>query len=161
MQCAARMTGASALTGSALRVYFANDTALTTMTDGSLCPTNKLDVVQYLEPPPPEREFLISPPGSPPVGWEPVVEESPNTKTLAEDLVKALTRLAEQQEQEHGEEGHAPSGEGPVLVVPESHGEVPSVMVHESEGGDAASSLRSIAETKTGIAGMHTARPPL
>ena len=140
---------------SILRVYFASETPLSTLPDGMLCPTRSLDGVQYLEPPPPVREFLISPPGSPPVGWEPVAEESPNTKTLAEDLMKALTRLAEEQSAEER------AAEGPVLIIPESSGDVPSVLVHESEGSTTTDSKHSITETKTGIAGMHTARPPL
>lgn len=48
---------------------------------------------QFLKPPPLERNFLISPPGSPPVGWEPIREDPPNSRTLAEDLVTALNRL--------------------------------------------------------------------
>lgn len=31
------------------------------------------------------RNFLISPPGSPPVGWEQTLEEAPNSQTLADD----------------------------------------------------------------------------
>ncbi len=40
-----------------------------------------------------DRNFLISPPGSPPVGWEPVVEDPPNRDTLADDLIRALGAL--------------------------------------------------------------------
>ena len=47
----------------------------------------------YLRPPDLEKNFLISPPGSPPEGWEPVVEDAPNAATLAEDLQRALERL--------------------------------------------------------------------
>lgn len=47
----------------------------------------------YLSVPGIEKNFLISPPGSPPVGWEPVREDPPNTETLAEDLVAALTTI--------------------------------------------------------------------
>ncbi|KAG8885972.1 carbohydrate-binding module 1 protein [Tulasnella sp. 331] len=39
------------------------------------------------------KNFLISPPGSPPVGWEPAAEEPPNTAALAADLLAALQRL--------------------------------------------------------------------
>ncbi|KAG8905861.1 carbohydrate-binding module 1 protein [Tulasnella sp. 403] len=39
------------------------------------------------------KNFLISPPGSPPVGWEPAEEEAPNAETLAADLIAALHRL--------------------------------------------------------------------
>jgi len=48
---------------------------------------------QYLRPPAIEKNFLISPPGSPPVGWEPIKEEPPNPTPLADDLMAALRRL--------------------------------------------------------------------
>ena len=47
----------------------------------------------YLAPPRLEKNFLISPPGSPPVGWAPVKEDPPNAAPLAADLIAALTRL--------------------------------------------------------------------
>ena len=49
---------------------------------------------QHLEPPPLTRNFLISPPGSPPEGWEPIVEDPPNSATLAKDLMAALEKLS-------------------------------------------------------------------
>ncbi|TFY51362.1 hypothetical protein EVG20_g11032 [Dentipellis fragilis] len=47
----------------------------------------------YLYPPAIEKNFLISPPGSPPVGWEPIKEEPPNVTPLADDLIAALRKL--------------------------------------------------------------------
>jgi calcipressin-2 len=47
----------------------------------------------HLRPPPIEKNFLISPPGSPPVGWEQVAEEPPNAMPLADDLIAALHKL--------------------------------------------------------------------
>ena len=47
----------------------------------------------YLRPPTPEKNFLISPPGSPPVGWEQVREDPPNATPLADDLMQALREL--------------------------------------------------------------------
>ncbi|KAF8496784.1 Calcipressin [Russula emetica] len=47
----------------------------------------------HLRPPAIEKNFLISPPGSPPVGWEQVTEEPPNAMPLADDLIAALRKL--------------------------------------------------------------------
>ncbi|WRT70556.1 uncharacterized protein IL334_007554 [Kwoniella shivajii] len=47
----------------------------------------------HLAPPALPHNFLISPPGSPPEGWEPIPEEGPNTTILAEDLQRALESL--------------------------------------------------------------------
>ncbi|PWN47635.1 Calcipressin-domain-containing protein [Violaceomyces palustris] len=44
-----------------------------------------------------DKNFLISPPGSPPVGWEPIREDPPNRDTLAEDLMRALGELRDTQ----------------------------------------------------------------
>lgn len=57
-------------------------------------PRTPLDVgTVHLRPPEAERNFLISPPGSPPEGWEPIVEDGPNTAPLADDLRRALEAL--------------------------------------------------------------------
>ncbi|KAF7972984.1 hypothetical protein HWV62_16466 [Athelia sp. TMB] len=47
----------------------------------------------YLRVPAIERNFLISPPGSPPEGWEPIKEDPPNATPLADDLIAALQKL--------------------------------------------------------------------
>ncbi|SPO40324.1 uncharacterized protein PSFLO_05806 [Pseudozyma flocculosa] len=44
-----------------------------------------------------DKNFLISPPGSPPVGWEPIREDPPNRDTLADDLMRALGELRDTQ----------------------------------------------------------------
>ncbi|KAJ6457097.1 Calcipressin [Mycena vitilis] len=78
-----------------LRVYRADP--------NPLLPTDTNDVVpeaNYLRPPAIEKNFLISPPGSPPVGWEPIKEEPPNAAPLADDLMAALRKL--QLNEKHG-----------------------------------------------------------
>ncbi|KXN91958.1 hypothetical protein AN958_11018 [Leucoagaricus sp. SymC.cos] len=76
-----------------LRVYRAdpnpllpNDPDLSTIPEGN-----------YLQPPVSDKNFLISPPGSPPVGWESIREDPPNAAPLAEDLMEALKKLHVQQ----------------------------------------------------------------
>ena len=45
----------------------------------------------YLQPPQPQKQYLISPPGSPPDGWEPVKERAPAVNF---DLITAIANLA-------------------------------------------------------------------
>lgn len=61
-------------------------------------PNPEDDSLRYLAPPVPEKNFLISPPGSPPEGWEQIKEDPPNEAPLADDLLAALRRLQEEQE---------------------------------------------------------------
>lgn len=78
----------------ALRVYF-----------GPHSSTLRMEGNESLPVPATDRNFLISPPGSPPVGWEPVREDPPNTDTLADDLIKALGSL---RDRGLGVESHSP-----------------------------------------------------
>ncbi|KAG5642327.1 hypothetical protein DXG03_003002 [Asterophora parasitica] len=72
-----------------LRVYRADPNPLT-VDDyfGNMVPE-----ANYLRPPATEKNFLISPPGSPPVGWEQIREDPPNATPLADDLIQALLQL--------------------------------------------------------------------
>jgi hypothetical protein len=59
------------------------------------------EIDQHLRPPSPDRQFLISPPASPPVGWTQIRESEPNRNTLAPyDLISALANLTPGQDHE-------------------------------------------------------------
>ncbi|GAA5920230.1 hypothetical protein JCM1841_000431 [Sporobolomyces salmonicolor] len=103
-----------------------------------------------LSVPPLSKNFLISPPGSPPVGWEQIEEEAPNTQVWhegdepgegptegtmmsekwADELVRALRFLsvesnadedAEDEELEHDDDAEGQSVEGTTqLILPSS-----------------------------------------
>ncbi|EJD48716.1 Calcipressin-domain-containing protein [Auricularia subglabra TFB-10046 SS5] len=73
----------------------------------------------HLAPPRLEKNFLISPPGSPPVGWEQAVEDPPNATPLAADLIHALTRL--QIEQQDGVQRRSSAG-GVEIVYEDADG---------------------------------------
>lgn len=80
-----------------LRAYFGPQTTLPLHQHG--------DGMDHLEVPTTDRNFLISPPGSPPVGWEPIKEDPPNRETLADDLIRALGSL---RDKGLGVQGHHP-----------------------------------------------------
>lgn len=75
-----------------LRVYRADPNPLIPPRDGSLT-HGFIPEANFLRPPEIEKNFLISPPGSPPVGWEPIKEDPPNAAPLADDLMAALRKL--------------------------------------------------------------------
>jgi len=78
--------GREARNGSAMRVYFGPPSSVLLASDSE----------DALAVPSTDKNFLISPPGSPPVGWEPIREDPPNRDTLAWDLMKALGELRDQ-----------------------------------------------------------------
>ncbi|KAF9932282.1 hypothetical protein FBU30_008577 [Linnemannia zychae] len=83
-QCAKAQLHNTTFENTVLRVYFGQHTE--TVID----PASR-----YLHPPELEKNWLISPPGSPPVGWSQVREDPPNSLHLAEDLVQALLEMGQ------------------------------------------------------------------
>ena len=72
---------------------------------------------RYLLPPTTDKNFLISPPGSPPVGWEPIREDPPNAAPLADDLIMALKKLQIEQRHRRGGSVDGNGGRGSVEVL--------------------------------------------
>lgn len=96
----------------------------------------------HLRPPAVEKNFLISPPGSPPVGWESMREERPNDAPLADDLIVALRQL--QFSQERHRDSSSPSfsvlidpdeGPGVGIFVEDCDVESPSSGQSDDSGG--------------------------
>ena len=120
-----------------LRVFRADRTPIPTYTRSGASsgasspsghPLDKKFSPYHLAPPAIEKNFLISPPGSPPVGWESLREEAPNHAPLADDLITALRKL--QFPQPSGRPG-SPSLS--VLIEPE---EGPGVGVYVEDCAD-------------------------
>uniref|UniRef100_A0A2R5LG24 Putative calcineurin-mediated signaling pathway inhibitor dscr1 n=1 Tax=Ornithodoros turicata TaxID=34597 RepID=A0A2R5LG24_9ACAR len=84
----------------ALNCYFAQAAS-----PGECSPGSSL-----LQPPLPQRQFLISPPASPPVGWEPREEAEP---CLSYDIITALASLTPGESHEL----HPASGSQPGIIV--------------------------------------------
>ena len=140
-----------------LRVYRADPTPI-------LTPSGSGEGNIYLRPPEHEKNFLISPPGSPPVGWEPIREEPPNPTPLADDLMAALKKLKVQEETRH-------RGPGPeVLIAPEDDGVGIGVYVEDCDGGEGGQAHEEheevwvygeTAPARTRWKPMPTAMPPM
>src|SRR3954454_15039086 len=75
------LDGAAILGETRARVYFGEPTAIG-------------EEKKYLERPDAGRLFFISPPPSPPVGWEIRHEDPPNKEVYAEDLAEKLAKLS-------------------------------------------------------------------
>jgi len=80
----------------------------------------------HLEPPNPDKPFLISPPASPPVGWKQVFEERP---IINYDLMAAVANLAPGESHEL----HPPSPCHPAIIVhicedPEGFADRPKIL---------------------------------
>lgn len=73
---------------------------------------------KHLPVPVTDKNFLISPPGSPPVGWEPIHEDPPNTVTLADDLMRALENLAMEQKLDESQPSTPTHSRGGSLSTP-------------------------------------------
>ncbi|KAK7053728.1 Calcipressin-domain-containing protein [Favolaschia claudopus] len=104
-----------------LRVYRADPNPLLPMEPGG----DLVPEANYLRPPEIEKNFLISPPGSPPVGWEPIKEDPPNAAPLADDLMVALRKLQMQEKSSSGSPGVE------VLIEPDDGGSGVGVYVQD------------------------------
>ncbi|KAL8953895.1 MAG: hypothetical protein Q9222_000269 [Ikaeria aurantiellina] len=127
---------------------------------------------QHLQAPQSQKMFFISPPPSPPFGWEVRNEGPPNKEVHAEDLASALAGLRQRPEaaamdasdpqierERGGDEGSGRSGSSTTMVYqPERHGGspgLPAVVVEDTTGSEGESPVEG------GKILAHTARPPV
>ncbi|KAF2479125.1 calcipressin [Neohortaea acidophila] len=143
-----------AVLGERIRVYFGVETKV------------ELDEDRHLRAPKSDKLFFISPPPSPPMGWEMRDEEPPNKEVHAEDLAAALANLSARPapdaalEQPTGRVTRQRSGTGTVVYDPEEHGHSPALPAIAVE--DTSESLEPHSEME-GVEKkfVHTSRPPV
>jgi hypothetical protein len=146
-----------AIMGERVRVYFGQPTSIETKDE-------------HLPLPDAGKLFFISPPPSPPHGWEMKLEGAPNKQVHAEDLAEALAKLhhkprtdlpaSPMSDGEIERRGHR-SGSSTTIYRPEDHGDSPMLPAIAIEDfTDEPQSISPIeCETKPIMA--HTARPPV
>jgi len=148
--------------GSRVRVYFGLETD-----------TSAAD--QHLRAPHTEKLFFISPPPSPPHGWEIRNEEPPNKEVLPDDLALALARLqarsnAPVSPDSPGDAMDIDSADvlgsrkrsGSVIVYhPEDHGDSPNLPAISVEDLTDEPSDVSLVESNSPRLIAHTMRPPI
>ncbi len=145
------------LFGSRVRVYFGEPT-----------PTDPLPD-QHLRAPKASKQFFISPPPSPPHGWESKDEGPPNKEVHADDLVAALERLSARRQAAPPSPTGVPGKEGwgrrsrssTVVYDPGDHGDspdLPAVIVEDTtESSEELMDFKG--ENKQPM--IHTSRPPV
>jgi hypothetical protein len=146
-----------AIMGERVRVYFGQPTSIETKDE-------------HLPLPDAGKLFFISPPPSPPHGWEMKLEGAPNKQVHAEDLAEALAKLHHKPRTDlpaspmsDGEvEGRRHrSGSSTTIYRPEDHGDSPMLpAIAVEDFTDEPQSISPIEREATPIM-AHTARPPL
>jgi hypothetical protein len=153
--------------GYRVRVYFGMNT-----------PLNPSD--QHLPLPKSDRLFFISPPPSPPMGWEMKEEDAPNKIVHPEDLAAALARLHARPQNEAlspvesdpSPIGRRRTGSTTIVYHPEDHGDSPNLPAIAVEDTTETPGILTPTDAMEGIEGpiqsqkaqgktLSTARPPI
>ena len=141
--------------GERVKVYFGQPT--------SIAPKD-----EHLNLPDAGKLFFISPPPSPPHGWEMKLEEAPNKQVHAEDLAEALAKLHHRTEtdlpasplSDGGQEGARPrSGSSTTIYDPNAHGHSPNLPAIAVEDLTGENNISPIETEKPILA--NTSRPPV
>lgn len=141
--------------GERVRVYFGQPT-----------PIEAKD--EYLNLPDAGKLFFISPPPSPPHGWEMKLEDAPNKQVHGEDLAEALAKLHHTPRTDmpaspisDGESGggRRRSGSSTTIYHPSDHGHSPNLPAIAVEDLTGEYDISPIEVERPIFA--HTARPPV
>ena len=149
-----RLLDGETLFDNRIRVYFGEATPIEPPQD------------QHLQAPRLEKQFFISPPPSPPVGWEMRHEDPPNKEVHPDDLTSALERLSHRKiDVETASPTYADnrqrSGSVTIVYHPKDHGmspDLPAIAVEDTTGR--SGTISPIEEEPKKIL-AHTARPPV
>lgn len=129
-------------------------------------PTNIEPKDEHLNLPDAGKLFFISPPPSPPHGWEMKLEDAPNKQVHAEDLAEALAKLHHKPRtdlpaspsSDGGRGGRARSG-STTIYNPSEHGLSPNLPAISVEDMTGENEISPIEAEKPILA--HTSRPPV
>ncbi|KAH6722031.1 BcRCN1, regulator of calcineurin [Leptodontidium sp. MPI-SDFR-AT-0119] len=145
-----------AIMGERVKVYFGQPTSIEVKDE-------------HLNLPDAGKLFFISPPPSPPHGWEMKLEDAPNKLVHAEDLAEALAKLHAKPRTDHpaspisdGEEGRVirtRSGSSTTIYNPSEHGHSPNLPAISVEDLTGENDFSPIEQEKPILA--HTSRPPV
>ena len=143
--------------GERVKVYFGQPTSIETKDE-------------HLPLPDAGKLLFISPPPSPPHGWEMKLEGAPNKQVHAEDLAEALAKLHHKPQTDlpaspmsvgETEGRRQRSGSSTTIYRPEDHGDsplLPAIAVEDfTSDGQSISSIDGAQESTI----AHTARPPV
>lgn len=142
--------------GERVRVYFGQPTSIESKDE-------------HLNLPDAGKLFFISPPPSPPHGWEMKLEDAPNKQVIAEDLAEALARLhhrprtdlpaSPMSDGEQCDSERPRSGSTTTIYDPSAHGLSPNLPAIAVEDFTGESDVSPIEAERPILA--HTARPPV
>lgn len=124
---------------------------------------------EHLSLPDAGKLFFISPPPSPPHGWEMKLEGAPNKQVHAEDLAEALAKLHHRPRTDlpssptsDGEvDRRKRSRSSTVVYHPEDHGDSPNLPAIAIEDFTDEPEYLSQMDIDSKIIMTHTARPPV
>ncbi|KUJ13298.1 BcRCN1, regulator of calcineurin [Mollisia scopiformis] len=144
-----------AIMGERVKVYFGQPTSIETKDE-------------HLPLPDAGKLFFISPPPSPPHGWEMKLEDAPNKQVHAEDLAEALAKLHAKPNTDLpaspvsavSDGGRQRSGSATTIYNPSEHGfspNLPAISVEDLTMGE--NEISPIESEKPILA--HTSRPPV